>query len=98
MVLDHFHVHQRGTHLVCQCQPVAGANERVGRRFENTTGPTGRHDDRFGLDRVHFAGLDIEGHHTAARAIFNYQPGDEPFFVNIQPHLERLFEQDLKDG
>ena len=98
VVLHHLHVHQRHTCPPRQREPVASADQRIRRRFENPARTAGCHNHGFCPDCVELSSLDVKTDHTDATSIFNDEARYEPLFVDIQVVLQSLLVKDMQDS
>ena len=98
MVLDHFHVHQRGASTVGQAYAIAGADEGIGAGLVHSADTPSGYYHCLGLNRVHLAGTHVYRDGSLADTFVHYEGGHEPLLVDLDASLEHLLVHDVKDG
>ena len=98
MVLHHLHVHEGRSHLVGQCHAVAGADEGVGARLEDSTESTGGNDDRLRPYDVDVSRLHLHDDRAGALALFHDEGQDEPLLVDADAEAQNLLVEDVEEG
>ena len=84
VVLDHLHVHQRRAGAVGHRDPVAGADQRVGRRLPDLPVAAGGEDHALRLEELGRAVLDVAGDGAdAATLVVDREVGREPLLVAV---------------
>ena len=100
VVLDHLHVHQLGADPVGHRDPVAGADQGVGRRLPDLAVAAAGEDHRLRLEQLHRAVGDVARDHPAAlAALVHRQRGGEPLLVagDLLGVLHQLLVEDVHD-